>query len=83
MLYKCDLCEKKIPCNSTLYFGFDSRCCSDYCRVKIIELHIKIDPLMTKPHLWLKNKLQPMKIPESVIPKIQSLSDMISNFKIY
>ena len=82
MIYKCYYCEKKIQKYSTLYFGYDCMWCSNHCRVKIIDSHIKLDEKLAYPHLWVKNRIKPQKIPDNVIPRIQSLSELIINFNI-
>lgn len=58
MEFTCGFCNKIISKQSTLYFGFDYMCCSNHCRSKIIELNLKIDPLMNNPHKWSIHKLK-------------------------
>ena len=88
MNFRCDNCNKNIEKYSKIFCAFDTFSCSETCRNKIIEYNMKIDPKMSKPHLWNKNiksyndDFKYKKILQYSIPKITSLSNMISNFGI-
>ena len=85
MNFKCYICDKNIEKYSKIFCAFDTFSCSETCRNKIIEYNMKIDPRMSKPHLWNKNynnNFKYSKILQYSIPKITSLSNMISNFGI-
>ena len=88
MNFKCVNCNKNIKKYSKIFCAFDTFSCSETCRNKIIEYNMKIDPRMIKPHLWNKNiknctnNSKYNKILQYSIPKITSLSNMLSNFEI-
>ena len=85
MNFICIICDKNIEKYSKIFCGFDTFSCSETCRNKIIEYNMKIDPIMCKPHLWNKNynsDFKYNKILQYSIPKICSLSNMLSNFGI-
>ena len=60
-MFVCGFCKKTISNYSTLYFGFDCMCCSNHCRSQVIELILKIDPIMNSPEKWSINTIQKTK----------------------
>ena len=55
-MYICNNCNKKIDKKQIIYFAFDSKCCSTYCRNLMIYENCKIDYDMLYPQQWIANK---------------------------
>tara|TARA_Y100000389_G_scaffold40077_1_gene34579 strand:- start:3420 stop:3644 length:225 start_codon:yes stop_codon:yes gene_type:complete len=56
MNYICDQCNNNIQNTAPIYFGFDSKCCSQSCRYKIAKKNFEIDKRMLFPSYWIANK---------------------------
>jgi len=56
MNYICDQCNTNIQKTAPIYFGFDSKFCSQICRHKLAKKNLKIDKYMLFPSYWIANK---------------------------
>ena len=82
MVFTCDFCNKIISECCTLYFGFDCMCCSNHCRSQVIEINLQIDSKMNNPHKWFIHKLRAEKNKHQLLPKINTLCDLVGQLKV-
>lgn len=52
MINNCEYCNKEVSNTQKLYFGYDHICCSNNCRLEVIQIIINNDRKLRHPEQW-------------------------------